>query len=550
MTRTNLSCDLAPGFFERLEEDMFFPTVRLVSVSVTLCVAGGACSKLKGDEGRPEAARRASLEPAPQSIKSVMHDAIPIHEPAVIVSEEAFNALLQASGVQGLSETLRGHATLAAGQAADPLALGVFGTRHPSSPAYVDTNLFIVARDAAASPDDDIETRDFFVAAVALKGDVAWAATAPKVAVLDGFPGSRCSSAFRGCKGLFGSRPEDLRSHRYASADENLAGLPRAVTANFESGQGPVNASSRRPTVKIFTETSGSNEFACHLPVEWAQCEASFLTQPPLLAGDRLDLPSGTIMIDERDFLQALHNNTTEPASNDTKHAAVELVTVANAANRLDLRAALGNAGSFEGELFAVVRNPVLEGDVIGASQFYFAAVRLNGEAAWIGREPSMLFQPPLPSLDVGPCGPVSVTEDGPWCDTGECFPPLPPVPLQENQPLFGNNRWPSASRTTLRLPNSLIPTKDITTFACARFQPVPPTNPCGGPGELGQSFTESCNGLDDNCNGQIDENGVCANRNVCTTCQARGCAAQGITCGSVHDGCGAVLKCGGGSCP
>lgn len=132
----------------------------------------------------PKPAARSRLEPAPESIKDVMADAIPLFEAeAVIVSETDFQGLLESSEPRGVEAGLRRQAATAAGWAADGHALGVFGS--PAASTDVDAELFIVARDAALSRDDDIETRDFFVAAVQLKGKVSWAAVLPRLAVRD-----------------------------------------------------------------------------------------------------------------------------------------------------------------------------------------------------------------------------------------------------------------------------------------------------------------------------------------------------------------------------
>ena len=509
-----------------------------------------ACAPTKPPRPEPERATRSGLEPAAQSIKDVMEREHPLYEAAVMVSEADFQSLLDSSGPKGVSEQLRRHAATAVGEAADQLALGVFGTP-ATSPTEVSADIFVVAKDAALSPDGDIEAKRFFVAAVHLQGTVSWAATVPRLAVLGAFPRGRCRDAFRGCKGIFGDRPDNLRSHQFASADEQLAGLPRETTANFESATGPANASGQWPTLRLFSGHSAvPNEFGCHLPVEWAQCEPAFVPGTPLPTGESVDLPGDAIILDERDFLVALRDNDPDTASVEARLAGVQLSTVANADNRLGLRAHREGGGSFEGEFFVVVRNPVLDGDFIEARHFYFAAVKLRGEANWLASSGGLLFEPPRPAnLDFGPCGPVSMTEEGPRCDMEDCL-PMPPVPIQPNQPLFGNNRWPGASRVTLRLPNSLIPTRDITTFACARWQPTPPLNPCGAIGEAGQSFTETCNGVDDNCNGEVDENDACANRTVCVDgCKTRSCQQQGVTCGTTADGCGGMWTCGG-ACP
>ena len=55
----------------------------------------------------------------------------------------------------------------------------------------------------------------------------------------------------------------------------------------------------------------------------------------------------------------------------------------------------------------------------------------------------------------------------------------------------------------------------------------------------------EACNGIDDNCDGTIDEGGVCSSRDTTCSCKPTTCAQQGITCGTAHDGCSQILTCG-----
>lgn len=503
-----------------------------------------ACTQSSPEGLNPPSARR-SLSPAPQSIQDLMKKAMAIDSAAVMVSEESFQALLSASGGEyGTVVERRKSAAAISANAADELALGVFGAA--SGPSTVDTDLFIVARNAALSPNGDIEATDFFVAPVRLGGSVAWKATSLNIAILNDFPKSECMSANRGCSAVFATRTQDLHSQHYASPDGTLAGLPADVIANFEASPGPTNAAGFRPSLRLFTPlTIAPNEFECRLPIEWSACEDIPVEGSSLDTGDTVPIPSGAVMLSERDFLTALRDEQSASSSDDDKKLAVEQATTANSAQAIGVIAELVEEASFDAKLFVVVRNPVLADERVQASQYYLASVQLSGNARWLGQSPQMVLQPPF-SLNgqQGPCGPISVTEDAPRCDTPNCLPTQ--IQIQDNQPLFGNNRWPSYPRVTLRIPDTRVPFKDMTTFGCARWQPVPPTNPCGGVGAPGQSFIESCNGIDDDCDGRIDEGDVCADRTVCGSCQPRTCAQQGLTCGSTNNGCGLILTCGG----
>ncbi|MHB8878536.1 MAG: Ig-like domain-containing protein, partial [Myxococcaceae bacterium] len=58
-------------------------------------------------------------------------------------------------------------------------------------------------------------------------------------------------------------------------------------------------------------------------------------------------------------------------------------------------------------------------------------------------------------------------------------------------------------------------------------------------------TIPETCNGLDDNCDGRIDEGAACRSDLLCSSCVPTTCEAQFVTCGSAPDGCGGLLSCG-----
>lgn len=75
--------------------------------------------------------------------------------------------------------------------------------------------------------------------------------------------------------------------------------------------------------------------------------------------------------------------------------------------------------------------------------------------------------------------------------------------------------------------------------------QPPPILSPCNVDPLTGRLKMELCNGLDDNCDGRIDEGPACGLTTDCP-CQLLTCVQAGVTCGTAPDGCGGLLSCGG----
>lgn len=501
-------------------------------------------------QDRPRDAERLAkrLVPAKSSILREMAGSSDLEPRIQIIDEASFQNLLESSSHDGVGSSTRQTAAELVAALSDPRALGVYG-EFEKGPLNVEGDVFIVLRDAAFGPDRKVEGRDLYVAAVSLSGMVAWRGNRPRVGWLEGFPSGQCSDVYRGCRPLHGS-PGGISLQTYASPQEKLAGLAASTTLNLEGPAAPPNASNRFPKLQIYTRSSARpNEFQCRSPVSWSECTEEPVAGQRYVNGHLQPFPDGTVLIGERDFLNALKANGFETPKEEMRRTAVKFGTAANLDEAIGVQGAFEGGSSFEARLFVVVRNPLLEDSIVEARHFYIVPINLSGKASWLARNPFMVFDRELPQFEKlnlnGPCGQISVPEDTPpVCDRPPCLPG--DIEVERGGGSYGSDRWPTEGRTTVRIPVSGELRYDLFTLACTMFQPPPPRSPCGGgPVPVGVTFYEQCNGLDDDCDGDVDEGDVCANRQVCGMCQAKTCAQQGIWCGTATDGCGTPLNCG-----
>lgn len=91
--------------------------------------------------------------------------------------------------------------------------------------------------------------------------------------------------------------------------------------------------------------------------------------------------------------------------------------------------------------------------------------------------------------------------------------------------------------------PRSLTQACTISNGECS----VSGTNHCatGYYGVCTSNVNEQCNGVDDNCDGNIDELVCRAQAGGDGTCVRTTCEGQGASCGVIGDGCGGTLDCG-----
>jgi len=249
------------------------------------------------------------------------------------------------------------------------------------------------------------------------------------------------------------------------------------------------------------------------------------------------------------------------------------LLTAANSDEALGVWGRLVRESSFKGNFFVVVRNAIVGRDgQISARDYFFATVNLSGRASWLARGAQLQFRDRVPTLSDGICGLAESITDLPQCEREPCGPVQIPldggtpfrgapeggtdprlnVTVDTSNPYVAGDRWPAATRVTLRVPRSLDldglrAGRGFSAVACSTYPPPPERIP--NPGGCGNNEVEVCNGRDDDCDGDVDEGDVCADRRRQCACAPVSCAAVGVSCGTIPDGCGRVLTCGP-ACP
>jgi hypothetical protein len=507
-------------------------------------------------------------------LEQEMVEAVALDPGVIVIGEDAYEALLEHRG-EPSPLSVRHRAAALAANLADPTALGVIATLE-RRPAHIHSNLFIVLRDPVVTEDGKLQGRDAFVAAVELRGPVPWLGGSPRLALLSRVQcGDECRKVTRGCQPIFGTLSRGAVPFRFSSSRPEAGGLPPTVLLNLESGARPLNGSGRRPRLLVFGANRGEppSAYECHSPVAWDDSSR----EPRKADGDIMKpartatLPKNAILLGERDFLAALSLSEPLPAAGHDAQATRQLLALANSDEALGISARYEEGKTFSGELFAVARDPVLTPDGrVMATEYYLAPVRLSGKATWLGTLPEIAFNGEIPEVFGGFCGLVSTPTEIRLCDRPPCEPVIvsldgtiqgqdgerpPPggapgrYTVEGGEPRFGADRWPARSRVTLRLATFEAGRKgalDLNAIACSDHRPPFQITPnADGPGGCGNREVEICNGVDDDCDGDIDEGDVCANRDTHCIRTPTTCADLGATCGVVNNGCNIFSSCG-----
>jgi hypothetical protein len=113
------------------------------------------------------------------------------------------------------------------------------------------------------------------------------------------------------------------------------------------------------------------------------------------------------------------------------------------------------------------------------------------------------------------------------------------PQPFVASQSGYGTERGAlGLPRATLRWPVEFQGRQAIEILACSIYEPPTPPPPPVQPGFR----QETCNGIDDNGNGQIDESIACALLS-CTACvPVSECGLR--RCVTIPNGCGSTVAC------
>jgi hypothetical protein len=473
--------------------------------------------------------------------------------PLPVISECEFNRLLSIGTYGGVSAQDRASLVAFSALANSPTALGVHGQLVER--AVLPAGPVIVARDDALSLSGRVQATDFSVAAITISGPVAWMLTDVRLRIPSAATPT-CSTTYRGCAPLPRSSGAP---QKFSSPIDVGAGLPGGVVVNAEASTRPSNASGKTIEMDIFNSASvdaEANGFVCALPIQVTDCNlAAPAPRPKLAPSDVVALPAGAVVIPEDDFVRFANKAGGAPTSASALQAAVPLVAAANHPAVLGVTAQLGGT-EFAAKLLVVARDPWISNGVVTATQFYVVPGTLRGNAAWVGVAGALAFSAPVHDIDFSGarCGPRMFPDAVPNCPN-EC--PQPPASFDPSAGYLGLSSSNSGGNvTTLRtldVENGLVASAvSVCTLFVGTVPSVSSASEGCGVGPTGKVVAETCNGIDDNCNGLIDEGGVCDAVATCTTGSSGTCApiqCDSTMCGPTPDGCGGVIICPG-VCP
>jgi hypothetical protein len=443
-----------------------------------------------------------------------------------IIAESDFLALLEKGKWKPASAARQVAAIELTAAANSPVALGVAGRIEQD--VQVKGDVFLVARDPMLTTRGDVQSKSFYVGAMQLSGRVAWAATNPSL-LLAGEPDQKLVGEFQGCAPITGR-----------------GGVPEGIVLNLESGARPANASSELIELQMpcGAHPPARNRFVCagSVRIDTRSTRPSEAAELPSVKST-LEFPAGAVVISEADFYRILQKKSDIKISPEAKAAAARIITAAGDPSALGIQAQFVEGKEFSTSFVVVARDPKIKGTTLTARQFYMAPIDFAGTAGWLGERVTLGFGGDLPTvdLDTSLCGPRVTMQREPNCELGMC--------IEGSHPWIGSGFGiggpePGQNKPTIRLFELGRGRLDINAIACTQYLAPPERQPyvCGTlTGGLGP---EICNGRDDDCNGVIDDGGVCDTVPMHCPAQPRTCGA--VTCGDLPDGCGGVLHCGG----
>jgi hypothetical protein len=470
------------------------------------CIVGlSGCTKTELTAPVAPAASQGAVEEAPSFLPRVV-ERVPLSEESDVLVI-TYSDYLTLTGARTVDADTRSLAAVIASRAAAAESLGLIGP-------YMETDLdgvsiFVVARDLRPN-EESFETSEFAVVAMRVNGRTK-AIRNPELALAAPRLPADCNPIMRGCHPLVSYQSGDARPHLLATPDEGGAGLPNSVIVNAEAPLLGANAAGFQPELWLFTEGASPgdepNRFACYGNLFVEDCGGG-LSGPASIAAapNQRTLPDVFSLISEAEFARLMVEGEVLSYEEQQLHALI--IGPATVANAPETRG-----------VFALTEDTEVNGPVIvardlrqtpsglEATSFFIptfglrGSVRIAGHSTRFGLSGLRNF-----TLD-GPCGPVSLSTSGP-CEHRFCM-PTKGVTLEPMNPQYGTPRWPTEPRATVRIFDLGRPMRDVSIWACAEFRPPPVQSRCGGSGAWWVG-TESCNGEDDDCDGEIDESGVC----------------------------------------
>jgi len=348
-----------------------------------------------------------------------------------------------------------------------------------------------------------------------------------------------------------------------SAASTNLGGVPNGTYLNAE----------RLPDVAVQLVAYPPAE--ANLPANQFTCLPKTLAREPqgplVVAGTaRWPLPTVAALISERDYriwsgLPGIERRT-PLAEQDIEDARLILVAAnypgaRGVEGRLSSQWPLGPARHVP-SILIVARDLQIDGDRARASEYYLVLRWWNNPTWPLPAQIGDLFIDfgdhfPYFDADGATCAPILLAATA--CSSGPC------AQLKHWNPALGTlgsdrqqlglsratMRWNVSIRADDALQSDMIirSPADWNIATCSLMSPPPwvaAHRICGLNPFSGWPRAETCNGVDDNCDGRIDEAPACDQKQQCPA-EAHACGQQ--TCGDLPDGCGNIVTCGG-PCP
>ena len=417
-------------------------------------------------------------------------------------------------------------------------ALGITGSIKTHLGVSAD-DLLIVMENPTSTAQGLYQSTRYHFAAVRLEGTSDYGFVDVDLHFNSGEPQSLCGTAWRGCRPSGSSASTLLWAH----SSEGGAGLPADTLFDAEINESPHGFAGHSVELRVFSgsdlELPVSNRFVCAGETSTLGCED--LPGQPVseLANSFSDVGTSAAVVSEHTLETWMRRGEIkfkEPSFG--KEAAI-------VGAQLNHPAALGIVselaeGALTVDVLIVVRNPYTD----------FDQRRFEGRNVYVVPGP-LALPPGIVGLNPR-IGFIGTIPSGPWTG-GVCGPVLTPGPgfspswlgayaynpIQAN---YGTNRFAlGRPRSSVRIPFMFNGSLEVHKIACSIYEPpTPPPQPTCMP----QLLQEDCNGVDDNCNGQIDEPSPLDPCSVpqCETCTPASCGQT--RCASLPDGCGQMIVC------